>query len=154
MKYTPTDKRTSTNRFQNRGFAIVESLVAICLVGIAMVGVTSLYVTSFNSNATARSYAAVESDVATIIDGYRVNTYTQLLQKFGSAPTDITNGQTVTENVTGSFSKANYVTTLTAIKSSNGATPEAIQVHVVATQRRGALNTAQYVFETIVAPTS
>jgi type II secretory pathway pseudopilin PulG len=135
------------------GFALVESLVAIGLIGITMVGMTKLFTICFNANASTRSYAAVENDVQSIIDGYRVNTYTQLLLKFGSDPLQITNGQSVTETATGTFAKTDYSTRLTALKSSTGATPEAIRLTVTATQRRGTIGSTQYTFETLMAPT-
>jgi prepilin-type N-terminal cleavage/methylation domain-containing protein len=134
------------------GFALVESLVAIALLGITIVGITRLFTTCFLTHAATQHYAAVENDMQAIIDTYRTTSYTALLGKFGINPLAIQNGQQVTETTTGTFAKATYATVLTALKSTIGATPEAVRISVTATQRRGVLGDTQFTFETVMAP--
>jgi prepilin-type N-terminal cleavage/methylation domain-containing protein len=137
-----------------KGFALVESLVAIALVGIAMVGATSLVITVTNANTASRGYTSLISDVYTIVDNYRNTSYNTLLNKFGSNPIAIANGQTVVETSTGNAAKASYTTNLVAIKTTSGAVPEAIRVEITATQRRGIFNDSTFSFQTLIAPTS
>lgn len=137
-----------------KGFAIVESLVSIALVGIAMVGVTSLVITSVNANTSSRGYTALIADVNSIVDEYRNSSFQSLLTKFNSNPIAITDGQVVVETSTSEAAKANYTTRLIALKSTNGAVPEAIRIEINATQRRGTFNNSTFTFQTLLAPTS
>lgn len=139
---------------KQKGFALVENLVSISLVSIAMVGLTSLVITSVNANNSSRDYVAVVSDVNSIVDNYRNLSYQQLLNKFGSNPTSINDGQTIVENSSGQHSKSEYQVNLVALKSGIVSTPEAIQIRVNATQRRGIFGDQQFTFETLLAPTS
>ena len=141
----------SCRKQRERGFGIVENLVAISLLGIAIVGTTSLVVNTFHMNAASRSHTAVMSDVEAIIDSYRSSGFASLLDEYGIGYSAIVNGQTVTRTVTSAESKASYQVTLMAIKTSSAGLPEAIRLTISSSHRRGKLGTAAYQFETLIA---
>ena len=138
-------------KISERGFGIVENLVAITLLGIAIVGTTSLVVNTFHMNAASRSHTAVMSDVEAIIDSYRSGGFTSLLDEFGVNYSLIANGQTVTTSVTSAESKAEYSVSLTAIKTSSAGLPEAIRLAISSDHRRGKFGETNYQFETLIA---
>ena len=141
------------NKIQ-KGFALVENLVAIALLGISIVGATSLFISSFHTNSASRTYTAVIGDVHSIIDGYRTTSFSTLLGKFNTAFDGITNGQVAAETSTSIPARATYTTTFTAIKTSTTNIPEAVKIQVQAVQRRGQFDDATYRFETIIAQTN
>lgn len=146
------NKFTAVRRRNDAGFALVESLVAVVLVSITVVGSTSLVVTCFHSNAATRTFAGVESDINSIIDGYRNAAYSTILAKFGGSPGSIADGQMAVEASSVSTSRTTYSTQFIAIRSAAGNQPEAVRLNVTATQRRGGgMGNATYTFETIIA---
>lgn len=116
-------------------------------------GATSLFISSYQSNTASRTYTSLTSDVHTLIDSYRSQSFSSLLDKFGTSYTNITDGQTITETSSNTSSRANYTITFKAIKTSTTNIPEAVQILVRAVQRRGKFSDATYNFETIVAQT-
>lgn len=141
------------SRNSQRGIGLIENMVAIALLGISMVGATSLFINSFHSNAASRTYTSLISDVHTIIDEYRRGNYSDLLDKFPSSYTAITNGQTAQETTGSPDARATYTTTFTAIKTSTTNIPEAVRIQIRAVQRRGKFGDATYQFETMIAQT-
>jgi prepilin-type N-terminal cleavage/methylation domain-containing protein len=144
-----------TRRAQRqRGFTIVENLVALALISISIAGASNLVISAVLGNSAARNYAGVVAEAQSRIDDLRRQSFTSILANFGGSPQSVANNQTVTLNSTSSNSRASYATTLTAIKNSTTGYPQAVRVRIVATQRRGRLNNAQYTFETLIANVS
>ena len=137
-----------------KGFGIIENLVAISIVSIALVGSTALFATCFHGNAAARTYTGVASDVQRLIDGYRNEPYATLLGRINSNLTSISNGDNSQTSVTVAESNSTYSVTFTAIKSDSEIVPAAVQIQVTATHRRGKFENSQYTYETIVAQVS
>ncbi len=133
-----------------QGFTIIENLVAITLVSIALVGSTALFSSSYQHNATRRTYGALAADARLIIDAYRSN-YNSLLDEFGVNYIDIANGQQATISQSSAQSRSLYTIVLTAQKTKADSIPEAVTVTIQAAQRRGKLADGQYTFETIIA---
>lgn len=131
------------------GFSIIENLVAISLLGIAMVGTTVLFASTFQSSSSSRDYVAVSADVQSVVDSY-YNDYNSLLAEFASAPGEIANGESAVRNLNSTNAKADYVITLTAIKTKSEGTPEAVRIEVRAAQRRGKLENSNFTFETVI----
>ena len=140
-----------SRKYSERGITIIENLVAISLLSIVLASSSNMIIMAMQSNGSARGYASMVSQVQQKIDQYRNGSYSTLLAKFGSTYSSITDGQTATE--TSSYDGANttFTTTFTAIKSSNTAFPEAIQIKVSALQRRGRIGNVAYDFETVIA---
>ena len=99
------------------GITIVENLVAISLFLITLAGSHSLFSYSMHSNASARTYTTLATDVQELMDSFRKDSYTGLLDKFSTTYTAIADGQTVTETIQSSDARASYQVTYTAIKS-------------------------------------
>lgn len=133
------------------GFSVIEVIVSVALLGIVIAGSSNAIIVSMHANEATRSYASVMTDVYQLVDDYRSQSYISLLSKFGSDFKAITNGQTVIETATADRSRATYSITLTAIKSASNSNPEAIQVNIAATHRRGKFGEATYDFNTIIS---
>lgn len=134
-----------------RGLTIIENLVAVSLVAAVLAASTRFVMLSMEANSSTRSYAALAAQAQKILDSYRTAGYSQLLGKFGTSHGSITNGQTVTEESSYKNGWADFKTTLTAIKTSNTGTPEAVKVQIQAVQRRGRLGDTTHIFETYIA---
>lgn len=141
------------NPSQEKGVTIVENLIAITLLTLVLAGNSKLIISSIHATSNARNFAALATEVHELVDGYRTDTYTDLLSRFGGSYSGIANGDTATEEVSSPDTRTTFTTTFTAIKSSNTAFPEAVRVRVEAVQRRGKFENSSYDFETIVAQT-
>ena len=134
-----------------RGVGVIEALCAITIIAISIAGSISLYLNTVRHLATARTFAGVSSDVESIIEGYRNQTFTQLLAYYNKTNSSITDGETITLTPTTYESKADYTVTFKAIKSLPEATPEALQVDIEANQRGAKSGTLTFNFSTIIA---
>ena len=133
------------------GMTIVENLIAIALLGIVLAGSSRAIIYTLHSNQSARGYSALASDVQKVVDGYRQLPYATLLGKFDADYGAIVDGQTTTESLSFDESRSDFVTTFTALRSSNTGFPEAVKVNVAATQRRAKLGDSIFTFETYIA---
>ena len=84
------------------GFTLVENLVAMFIISAAVIGATGVVVNSMHGNSAARTYTSLVSDVQAKIDDYRKLSFSDLLGKFNTTKTSITNGQVATETSTSS----------------------------------------------------
>ena len=139
---------------RQRGFTIIENLVAISLVAISLVGASRLIITTMHGNAAARTYSSLVGEVQAKIDGYRQQSFAALLSNIGSSPSAITHGQSATVSSSSKSARASFVTTFTAVKSGTSGIPQAIRIKVVATQRQGHFGQSAYSFETLIANVS
>jgi len=134
-----------------KGFSILEVLVAIGLLGIVLASSAKVIILSMQANKATRTHASVIADVQDIIDNYRGQSYATLLSSFGSDFSAIANGATAASTVTSSRSRATYNVTLTAQKSTSTSNPETVQVRIQALQRRGAFDTADTDYTTLIS---
>ena len=137
-------------RLDERGISVVENLIAIALLAMVVAGSAQFVMLTMQANQSTRSYSALAAEAQKMIDGYRAS-YPALLNKFGSAYSAITNGQTAIEESSSSSGWTDFRTTFTAIKTSNVSFPEAVQVEIVATQRRGRFAGVTHTFGTWIA---
>lgn len=134
-----------------RGFALVENLVAIALLGIALAGSVSLFSNTAASNKASRTHASLIAEVQDVVDQYREEPFNTLIARFGTDISNISNGAQATETFTSSRSRASFTSVLTAIRSHDEGSPEAVRILVTAVQRRNKLGSHSYSFETIIA---
>lgn len=133
------------------GTALIENMVSLSILAIVIASVTSSIFLTMHGNAASRSYTATISEVQSMVDAMRHDEYPNLLDKFGSLYTSITNNQSITEEVVGNESNSTYIVTYTAIKRTANTLPEAIKVRIVATHTQGSLGLSNTAFETIIA---
>lgn len=146
--------RRTPQRSRERGFSIVENLIAIGLLGIVIVGSARLHIYTLQANGTAQDYSTLNDEAQALVDNYRGQGFDALLARFGGSRTAIANGATVSETTPSVSPKIAYVTTFTAIAAASGGAPQAIHVRIEATQQRGALGEHVFSYETIIAHTA
>lgn len=133
------------------GSGLMENIVSISITSIVLASAASPMLMAFHGNTAARTYAGVVSDVQGIVDGIRNSHYNQILSKFDTAFLSITDGQTTTESISNSESRATYTITYTAIKRSATSVPDAIKLRVNVLHNIGTLGSNTYSFETVVS---
>ncbi len=151
MKFLCIAQSCNEHAARDSGFTIIENLIAVTLLSLVIASNSRFIISSMFANQSARAYDALAAEVQKKVDTYRSNTYSQLLDKFGSNHSAITDGQTATENGSTTNGRSSYVTSFTANKSSNTGLPESVGIKVVATQRRGKFANASFSFETVIA---
>ena len=142
------------NNRAERGFSLVENLVAISILAAVIVGSAKLHIYTLHANSASQDYSTLADEVHAIIDGYRSQGLNALLAKFGGSRTGIANGASTTETAPSISPKLSYLVTFTAINSAAGGAPQAVRVTIEATQRRGALGNHVFTYETIIAHTA
>jgi type II secretory pathway pseudopilin PulG len=143
--------RLQTKLQLENGTGLIENMVSLSILAIVIASVTSSIFLTMHGNAASRSYTAMISEIQSMVDAMRQDEYTNLLDKFGSLYTSIDNNESVTENISGIESNANYAITYTAIKRTANTLPEAIRIRFVATHTQGSLGLSNSTFETIIA---
>ncbi|MCC6954556.1 MAG: type II secretion system protein [Deltaproteobacteria bacterium] len=137
-----------------RGFSIVENLVAITILGIASVATIPLIFLSLNATGESRNQAAALAEVEGLVSDYKTLPFIEVLQKIASNVPSIQDGDTVTITEPLEGGRSSYTVTLTAIKSQSLGNPEAVRMLIEVTQRRGTRADRQYQFETIISQVS
>ena len=139
---------------KERGFSIIENLVAIALLGIASVSTVPVIAASFAATSSARSHSAVLSEIEGIVSDYRTMPYPELLQKIDSDLPQIADGESGTETIDVQAGRATVEVTVTAIKTQPLGLPEGVRLRMRVEQRQGHLNPREYEFETIITQVS
>lgn len=97
---------TRFNRLSNKGFSLIEILVAVVVLSLGMLGIAALQMTAIRFNQSAQSRTQVTSLANDIIDKMRANpaflaSYTQAVPANATANTDVTNWKLALTNVLG-----------------------------------------------------
>ncbi len=136
-----------------RGFALIESLVAVVMLSLTIVAVSKLHIYTLYTGNAIRDYSTLTGDVRAAMDSYRNLDFGTLLTKFNSIHSNIAHGTTVTESNASLDRNINYSTVLTAVRSASHGAPEAVSVRISVTDRRGKLGTKVFNYESLIAET-
>jgi type II secretory pathway pseudopilin PulG len=160
-------QRDLTYSFNDRGFAIIEHLVALLLIMIVMSAAVRQIASSQQANSVYRTEATLLSDVIARIEEYREQPFIEFVGEFWptckngntegclAAGTRIPDGDVVvTAPEYNEDARATITTTFTAETLSTSHFPDAVRVQVLIEQRRLSFGTKTAVFETIISNTN
>lgn len=144
--------RNKQEKITDVGATLIETLVALAILAIVISSAAVSIAVSMHGNNIARTYGAVAADVQAFMENYRGMQYSDLLNLFGKAYTDILHNESVVaETSSSSTAWADYTVTLTAIKRSTASLPDAVKIRVDVTQRRGIFGSDTISFESIIS---
>jgi prepilin-type N-terminal cleavage/methylation domain-containing protein len=133
-----------------KGFSIVENLVALSILAIASASTMPLLVASFHATQSDREQASIMGEVNQIISNYKSSSLNSILSNIQSDISNITDGQVAQISQDSNTSNNEYQITFTAIKSQAMGSPEAIRITIEAIHNRKSYGEAIYTYETII----
>ena len=137
-----------------RGFSIIENLVAITILGIASVATIPLIFLSLNATSESRTQAAALGEVEAIVSKYKTMPFVEMLQEISSNVPDIQDGDRAILTEDSENGRTTFRVTLTAIKTQTLGNPEAVRLRIDVTQTRGHRAARDFAFETIISQVS